>query len=118
MTALETAGNILLILSAVVNLEMIWKYHRLTHGAWRNTLMGRHVMAYMSATGLVLVLASIRFVTVTWLTGTDPVWFQSVRVLTYTTIPAIFLWRRHLIVQAHKDQLIDEQRERDRIADQ
>lgn len=99
----EAVSNVLLIVSAVLNLEMIYRYHRLTRGAWRDTQMGRHVMVYMASTALVLSLASARLVVVEWFDQSDPAWFQVARLATYVTIPAIFVWRRHLIVVAHRE---------------
>ena len=100
----EMVGNVLLFVSALLNLELILTYHRKSHGDWRKSLMGQHAMVYMAATALILSLAAVRTIVVNWLDHTDPIWFQVLRVLTYTLLPAIFLWRRHLIVKAHREE--------------
>jgi hypothetical protein len=101
---METIGNVLLIVSALINLEVIYTYNRLTGGAWRDTSMGRHVMAYMTVTALILTLASIRFI-VLWFDQSDPVWFQVLRAITYIALPIIFLWRRQIIVKVHRTHM-------------
>lgn len=101
---IEGLGNVLLVISALLNLELILTYHRKSRGDWRKTLMGQHAMIYMVATAVVLGLASARLIAVEWFNHSDPTWFQVMRVSTYTLLPAIFLWRRHLIIQAHRKE--------------
>ncbi len=98
----EVVGNVLLVISALLNLELILTYHRKSQGDWRKSLMGEHAMIYMMATAVILALASARLIAVEWFNHDDPTWFQVMRVATYTLLPAVFLWRRHLIVKAHR----------------
>jgi len=105
---IEVVGNVLLVLSTILNLELILRYHILSGGAWKTSVMGRHVMAYMATTGLILLLASARLVFVAWLDQTDPIWFQGFRTVVFITLPAIFLWRRHLIVTAYRETVVEE----------
>lgn len=104
----ELAGNLLLLVATALNLEMILKYHRLSQGGWRDLPMGRHAMAYMATSAVILVLSTVRVVMVGWLGYSDPVWFQAVRLLVFTALPVVFLWRRHLMVQVHEQAMREE----------
>lgn len=100
---INTVGNVLLLISTVVGYELIWRYHRITRGAWRSTSMGVHAMSFVAALVFILTLFSARIVAVEWFNQDDPMWFQELRVAAYLLIPAIFLWRRHKIVQLHRN---------------
>lgn len=99
----ETVGNILLLISTLIGIELVVKYHRVTGGAWRSTPMGVHAMAFVAALVFILALASARVIAVEWFNHTDPQWFKVVRVVAYVLIPGVFLWRRHKIVALHRE---------------
>lgn len=91
--ALRLAGNILLHWAAVVGVASVVVHSRVD---WRDSIMGRHLMAYMSVVAAVLVLSCIRI----W-TG-DAWWFALLRLLVFLGVPLVMTQRLILQIRAQR----------------
>lgn len=97
-------GNVLIFTTTVIALELVWRYHRVSGGAWRYTSIGKHVMSFMGIIAWVLLLSTTRLIMVDIFHTADFWWFQALRVISFLGIPIVLLWRRRIIVGAHKNK--------------
>lgn len=93
---MRTAGNLLLVLAAVPLVLFPFCYHFATHGAWFRSWMGRHLMSFMGALGVVMVFALLN------LAFPLPTW---VRVVAWLLVAGVAWWRLILlfVVQSQED---------------
>lgn len=101
---MDIAGVVLFVVAAVLGIEWVIAYHRQTGGAWRDTLMGRHAMIFMTSLAAVLALGAARGIAVEILGTHDPTWFKIVRIIIGASVPAVILWRRVLLHRAQRDR--------------
>jgi N-acetylglutamate synthase-like GNAT family acetyltransferase len=103
-TILHGIGTALIHWAALVGVASVVVHSRV---AWRDTVMGRHLMAYMAAVAAVLVLSCVVN------DVGDSAWFQAVRLVTFVAVPAVMtqrLWLQiKLRVDAQPAPLSDEQ---------
>jgi len=90
---LRLIGNGLIFWAAAVSTASVLVHARVP---WRHSEMGRHLMAYMGALALVLVLSCVRLVV-----GDAP-WFQTLRLIVFVAIPLTMTWRLWLQVKTHR----------------
>lgn len=91
---LRVIGNGLIFWAAAVGTASVVLHARVP---WRHSEMGRHLMAYMGALALVLVLSCIRLV------FGDAPWFQIVRLVVFVAIPLTMTWRLWLQIKAQRE---------------
>jgi hypothetical protein len=91
-----TAGNTLLVLAAIPAVAAVVAYWPKV--VWRSA-WGSHLMSYMIALAVPLVLGCIR------LAFGDSYWFQHLRTDAFGALVVALWWRLFLIVQArHEDR--------------
>ena|SRR5438128_1899084 len=93
------AGTIEVIVSAGIGLASVICYHAWTHGEWRKTSTGRHIMAYMAAITATLLVSVVRLAGGNRL---DVQWFAVVRLTVFTLVPIVMAWRFWIIYRAFK----------------
>jgi hypothetical protein len=101
---LALAGNALLCVSTGLILACIVAYSFTTRGGWRDSEVGRHLMAFMASEGSILVLGVVRLITES-LGWPDPDWFRGLRVLVFVTLPVVIAWRLRIILKAARGEL-------------
>jgi len=84
-------GNLFLILSTFPAVISVAVFARVK---WWRSRWGRHLMTYMSAMALVLVLGCLRIFYV------NDTWFPVVRAGAYTLLVYALWWRMFYIIQA------------------
>jgi hypothetical protein len=89
-----TVGNVLLILSAIPAVASVLVFSRVT---WWRSPWGRHVMAYMSAVAVTLILGVCRLVF-----GDHPM-FAALRVVAYISVVVVLWWRLIILVAAYRE---------------
>ena len=90
---LRWVGDVLIVLSALIGVASVAVHLRVR---WWETEMGRHLLAYMSVIGAVLVLSSVKIVL------GDSWGFQVLRTVVFAGVPAVMGWRLKLQVQAQQ----------------
>lgn len=92
---MRTLGNVLLAVAAVALIAFPFAYHLTTHGNWRKSSMGWHLMSHDAVFGLVITFAILNFV------FELPSW---VRPLTWFLVGVVAWWRLILLfVVQHRD---------------
>lgn len=76
------------LFTAAGALVFVVSYAWTTHGAWRHTIMGRHVFTFMSA---ILLVALLAVAGVFW--GTDWPHRETIRTAAWGLIGACIWWR-------------------------
>lgn len=84
-------GNVELILAVIPALISVGVFARVR---WWKSRWGIHLMAYMAAIALVLVLACVR------LMFADTVWFATARAASFAAVVIVLWWRMFYIIQA------------------
>lgn len=98
------AGNLLLVVTALLNTACVVAYGWTTHGGWRDSEVGRHLMAFMVSEATILDLGVVRLCT--GLLGLpDPAWFQLLRLAVFVTLPFVMGWRLRIILRAWRGVL-------------
>lgn len=87
----QTIGNVLLILAAIPAVSSVVVFWPVV--SWRST-WGRHLMAYMIALAIPLVLGCVRLVV------GDSVGFQQLRTGSFAAVVIVLWWRLALVVRA------------------
>ena len=95
----QTVGNILLWVAAFPAVGSVVVFSRVTW--WRST-WGKHLMAYMVAVAIPLVLGCVRQVL-----GDSP-WFQGLRVAAFGLVVIVLWWRFVITIQALREGSPDE----------
>jgi hypothetical protein len=72
-------------------LAFVIAYRVLTHGHWRDTHHGRHVMVFSEICALVFAYSAVSFAFADWLRP----WL---RVAIFLSMAALFLWRLRLLL--------------------
>jgi hypothetical protein len=72
---------------------------------WRRTVMGKHLMAYMSVLGIILALVAIDT-----MVRPDPLWFTVTQTVALVGLPIVVWWRLILQVQAQRHSLAPQHR--------
>lgn len=90
---LVLVGNGLIVLSAVLAAASLALQLRVP---WWESPMGRHLVAYMAVTAVILSLAAAR---VLW--GDSPGW-QVARLVAFSALPVVLGWRLVLQVRAQR----------------
>lgn len=94
----------------------IVRYHEKSEGDWRQTETGKHLMSMSVAIGLVCGVWAIGIV-LSMLGNRDlPMWFHILRVVAFTTIPAMLVWRLSILERAYPADLVVEDAEDDKDA--
>lgn len=98
---LTVVGFVLIVASAVLGV-ISWSLLLLVD--WRATQMGRHLMAYISATTVVLIFASVS--AFLRLRGIDDpgLWFQVLRVAVFLPLPILVGQRVYLQLRALRER--------------
>jgi hypothetical protein len=85
--------------TALGALVFVVSYAWTTRGAWRDSIMGKHVMSFMAAILAVCLLAVIGII---W--GTDWPYRNAIRSAAWATIGACIWWRVWLLIRVqHRD---------------
>ncbi len=87
-------GNVLIHWAAVVGAASVIVHSRVD---WRASPMGRHLMFYMTAIEVVLILSCIRIDA-----GGDTWWFALVRLVTFIGVPLAMSQRLWLQIKAQR----------------
>lgn len=90
---LKLAGTVLAHWAALVGIASVVVHSRVP---WRETAMGRHLMAYMAAIAAVFTLACIAN------DFGDSVWFQLLRLITFIAVPIAMTQRLVLQIRAQR----------------
>lgn len=104
-----TIGNIELVFAAIPAVCSVAVFARVR---WWRSRWGRHLMAYMGAVALVLVLGCIRLV------YGDNFWFATLRAVAFGCVGFVLWWRLAYIVEAafegspNESPVVDEKQER------
>lgn len=88
---------LVLILSAVV--PAILSAYLVMRTPWRETAMGRHLMAYSSVIALVLVVSLVRR-----MFPDPPFALEVIRLATFALVPVVIWWRCLLQIKAMHDE--------------
>lgn len=88
-------GNVLLHWAALVAVASVVLHARIP---WWRSEMARHLMAYMSAMAVVLVLSCIRADI-----GGDTWWFALLRLVTFVAVPVAMTQRLWLQIKAQRE---------------
>lgn len=94
-----TFGDVLLILAAIPSIAAPIIFSRVT---WWRSRWGIHLMAYMAAVALVLILGLFRLAF-----GTH-VWFEMLRAFSYILLVVVLWWRMFFVLQAFREGSPDE----------
>ncbi len=86
-------GNVLLTVAAIVATASVVVHARVP---WRDSQMGRHLMAYMGVIALVLDLGVVRLII-----GDYPA-FSVIRLVVFVGVPIVMAWRLVLQLQAQR----------------
>jgi len=97
--SVQLVGNILLWIAAVPAVGSVIVFSRVTW--WRST-WGRHLMAYMAAVSIPLVLGCVRQI------FGDSSWFQGLRVAAFGLVVVVLWWRFIITIQALREGSPDE----------
>ena len=92
--ALHLAGTMLVHWAALVGVLSVIVHARVS---WRETAMGRHLMAYMTAIAAVLVLVVIAN------DIGDSVYFQLLRMIVFAAVPIAMTQRLVLQIRAQRE---------------
>lgn len=92
---LRLIGNILVHWATLAALVSVVLHFRVD---WWRTTMGRHLMAYQTVVGAVLLLACL---SIDLLAGT--VWFAAIRVLVFIGVPLVLTQRVWLQIKAQRE---------------
>lgn len=99
---MKALSDFLLVVSAVALIAFPFAYHLITRGHWRDSVMGRHLMAFMAV--LAFVMATALFAIAYDL----PEWVRTVRWL---LVAVVSWWRLILlfVVQMRDERSSDDQ---------
>jgi hypothetical protein len=86
-------GTVLIHWAAAAGVASVVVHSRVR---WWDTEMGRHLMAYMSAFALVLLLSCVVN------DVGDSAWFQVLRLVVFVAIPLVMTWRLWLQLKAQR----------------
>jgi cytochrome bd-type quinol oxidase subunit 2 len=100
-------GTALSAVTVTLGLTFAILYQVRTGGAWRRTELGRHLMAFVLAPALVLLLSIIRAILGADL---DTLWFLVLRMFAFTAVPLVYAQRIWIFLKT--------QREKDDVPDQ
>jgi uncharacterized membrane protein len=113
---LYVAGNVLIVLAAVVAVSSVVVYQ--VRARWWDNPTGRHLFSYMSVIGLALSLWAGRLATSpgvwTAQSGGDSCW-HVIRLVVFVLINWVLIWRLVLLLRAQADaerRRIREERQR------
>jgi len=87
-------GFFITITIVAFGLTFAYLYHTRTHGAWRRSELGRHLMAFVVAPTAVLITAMIRI---------DEIWWMMIQLIAYTTVPLVYLQRIRIFLRVQKE---------------
>jgi hypothetical protein len=106
-TLLHNLGTVLIHWAALVGVASVVMHSRVR---WRETEMGRHLMAYMGAYAVVLVLSCIALDTLPPAPPApgDSLWFQILRLVTFVAIPLVMTQRLWLQIKAQRETRTNE----------
>jgi hypothetical protein len=76
---------------------------------WRETQVGRHLMAYMLGLALTFTALTIGVVAEYEL----PLWLEHVRAVLYLSAPIVVTWRLVLQIQARHHPLVDQEEDKE-----
>lgn len=103
MTTLQIVGNWLLVLAAIPAIVSPFVHAKTP---WRASVMGTHLMFYMTSLALVFGLTVVDI-----MIRPDPAWFQILQVVTFVGVPIVMWWRLILQIQALRHPLARSTRE-------
>ena len=89
--------SLVLILFAVV--PALLSTYLVARTPWRETAVGRHLMAYSSVIALVLVVSLVRR-----LFPDPPLALEVTRLATFALVPVVIWWRCLLQIKAMRDE--------------
>jgi hypothetical protein len=92
-TLVHLVGTVLIHWAAAAGVASVVAHLRVR---WWDTEMGRHLMAYMSAVALVLLLSCVVN------DVGDSSWFQVLRLVVFVAIPLVMTWRLWLQLKAQR----------------
>lgn len=102
-TIFHDIGTVLIHWAALVATASVVVHTRVR---WRETAMGRHLMAYMTAMAVVLVLSCIANDTMppapVVTTSSGSLWFQLLRLVTFVAVPAVMTQRLWLQIKIQR----------------
>ena len=87
-------GNVLVVAGAIPALSSVLVFARVR---WWESRWGRHLMAYMTAIAILLVLSVIR------LAFGDAPWFAALRLVALAAVVVVLWWRLAYVVQALRE---------------
>jgi hypothetical protein len=91
--SVETAGNVLLVATAVPAVLCVGAYARVP---WWRTEVGRHLMAFMAIVAVLTCLGVVRIVF-------GPPWFDALRTTLFALFPVVMWWRFLLILKEQRE---------------
>lgn len=93
---LTTAGTVFLFWAAAVGVASVIVHLRVFD---RRSTMSKHLLGYMSALSIVLVLSCVRVITGN---SGDSWWFQLLRLITFVGVPIMMTHRLMLQIRAQR----------------
>ncbi len=94
----QLIGNGFLVWAAVAGTASVAVHLRVP---WWQSVMGRHLMAYMLVFALVLDLGVVKLIV------GDSGGFQLLRLITFTGVPIVMTWRLLLQIKAQRESRVD-----------